>query len=351
MDLEDYAETILFGRHLKDKLIAPTVMPAPAKAATLCSFPKLPGRPAALRFLEEGETRPKEAHFPNARQLQTEVARGRVMHFFANHELLALELMALMLLRFPDAPATFRTLLYATMRDEQKHLRLYLQRMAALEVDFGALPAGRFFWDCLSQVESPRHFLAGMSLTFEQANLDFSRHYLKVMADLDDQETREVLQVVYEDEIRHVRQGLASFCQDQSQGADLFIDYQAHLSFPMTPQHGKGKAFSRAARLAAGLPPEFVDEMEVFAASRGRPPKLWLFNPGYEAELVDPNTGETSFLRQLENDLGALVTFLAAPDDFVWLRQRPGLKFRQTWFVPVLNCLNILSTMFRVAAS
>ena len=62
------------------------------------------------------------------------VERGRVLHFFANHELLALELMAVALLRFPDAPHSFRRGIIETMKEEQKHLNLYIESMNRLGV-------------------------------------------------------------------------------------------------------------------------------------------------------------------------------------------------------------------------
>ncbi len=52
--------------------------------------------------------RASQASFPGLHELEQVEAHGRAMHFFANHELLALELMALVLLRFPEAPPSYR---------------------------------------------------------------------------------------------------------------------------------------------------------------------------------------------------------------------------------------------------
>ena len=61
----------------------------------------MPGRPQELQF--KGSV--SRGHFPGAHRVEDERDRGRLLHFFANHELLATELMALVLLRFPAAPA------------------------------------------------------------------------------------------------------------------------------------------------------------------------------------------------------------------------------------------------------
>lgn len=44
-----------------------------------------------------------------------------MFHFLTNHELLAAELMALVLLKFPDAPKDYRAGVYEAMREEQMH--------------------------------------------------------------------------------------------------------------------------------------------------------------------------------------------------------------------------------------
>ena len=87
-------------------------------------------------------------NFPALHRLEQERERGRLLHFFANHELLATELMALVLLKFPDAPAAFRKGVLQTLKDEQEHTRLYLQRMKECGIHFGELPVSGYFWRC-----------------------------------------------------------------------------------------------------------------------------------------------------------------------------------------------------------
>src|SRR5262245_54173529 len=112
MRLHEIAHTVLFGDSLAEKLLAPDHFDDEETGRALTEVPEFPGRPAAL-------ARRGRAEFPKVGSLGDESARGRVLHFFANHELLALELMALVLLKFPDAPPAFRAGIARTIREEQ----------------------------------------------------------------------------------------------------------------------------------------------------------------------------------------------------------------------------------------
>ena len=143
-----WAEQILVGDTLADKLAPPGPL---AHAPRSVGLPDLPGRPPGLRF---DDARPKPPS-PRVADLARLDGRGRVLHGFANHELLALELMARMLLRFPEAPEGWRKGLVVTMQDEQRHLRSYVERMQACGVELGAVPVSSFFWDVLADAPWP----------------------------------------------------------------------------------------------------------------------------------------------------------------------------------------------------
>lgn len=109
--------------------------------------PESPGRPSMLKV---GKAPP----FPVGRQFEDPRSCGHALHYFANHELLALEVMALVLLKFPDAPEAFRQGVSRTMGDEQRHLLLLINQMNALGVEFGELPVNDYFWRVLSNISS-----------------------------------------------------------------------------------------------------------------------------------------------------------------------------------------------------
>jgi uncharacterized ferritin-like protein (DUF455 family) len=341
MQLEEFASTVLFGRTWEEKLVSPVDFQDSGRQIPLQCIPKLPPRPLPLsRF---GKT-----EFPQLSELADPVARGRLLHFFANHELLAAELMALILLRFPRADPKFRRGLAHTLREEQSHLRLYVTRMQTLGVAFGDFPLSDYFWTALKDAATPLEFVVQMSLTLEQANLDYSWMYQKEMARLGDGETAQVFETVYREEIGHVKHGLFWFNEwrensgerkNKSAGEDDWTAYLRLLPLPMTARRAKGPVFCAAGRQQAGFSRRYIKEMEIHSGSKGRPPTLWLYNPMCELEIARDKPGFTASekVRQMTSDLEHLPAFLAKQTDLVlvgnkpdaeWLKQLQNLGFR-----------------------
>jgi uncharacterized ferritin-like protein (DUF455 family) len=107
--------------------------------------------------------------------------------------------MALALLRFPNAPAAFRRGVWQTLKDEQLHTRLYVQRMRQCGIQFGELPVSGYFWRSVAQMESPLDYVAGLCLTFEQANLDYCRYFARGFQTVGDSDTAGLLDKIYRD--------------------------------------------------------------------------------------------------------------------------------------------------------
>ncbi len=333
MELRDFAEQVLFATTLEEKLRRPSVVtddqPGPPRPA-----PVLPGRPAELRFKAAGDS---QADFPGLHRLEQERERGRLLHFFANHELLATELMALVLLRFPEAPKAFRRGVLQTLLEEQDHTRLYLRRMAQCGLQFGELPVSGYFWRAVSPMTQPMDFVAGLSLTFEQANLDFCRHFSRGFAAVGDPETAALLDGIYRDEIGHVAHGLKWFRRWKDPGESDWEAFRRQLKFPLSPQRAKGFELNVEGRRSAGLDPEFIAELEVFSQSKGRTPHVFWFNPFAEAVLARGSSfTPVKAQAALAHDLAALPQFLARQDDVVLVPQRPSAPFlsglKQTGF-------------------
>ncbi|MEO0599941.1 MAG: DUF455 family protein, partial [Myxococcota bacterium] len=309
-----YAEQILVAATLSGKLAPP---PRALDDATPRQrpWPAQPGRPEGLA-LHRGP-RPK---LPSPASLTTDEDRAIVLHAMANHELLAVELFALAILRFPEAPRALRRSWLATLRDEQSHVAAYTDRLASCGVDFGAWPVSAFFWDALSPVDDPLSFVAGLELGLEQANLDFSRLWARAFRRVGDEATAAVLDEVHADEIRHVRVGVHWLRTLKRPDQSDFDAWTSALRFPLTPARGRGPEVDRASRRAAGLDDAFIDRMAVTSTSRGRDPRIFVFDGGLEDEWA--GRSRSAAVDAVNHDLASVVGLLAADDDVV-IGERP----------------------------
>jgi uncharacterized ferritin-like protein (DUF455 family) len=324
MELRELAERVLFATTLEEKLQCPAVVTDEQPGSALAA-PPTPGRPKELTFKAQGSSK---AEFPGLHRLDDERERGRLLHIFANHELLATELMALVMLRFPDAPTAFRRGVLQTLRDEQEHTRLYLARMKACGIAFGELPVSGYFWRAVSGMESPMDYVAGLSLTFEQANLDFARHFARSFATVGDADTAKLLDQIYRDEIAHVAYGLKWFRRWKQPGQSDWEAFCRQLKFPLSPQRAKGVSLNVEGRRAAGLDAQFIAELDVFAQSKGRTPSVFVFNPFAEARIAQGKSfTPVKHQTQLARDLSALPMFLCRQDDIVLVEERPAVEF------------------------
>ncbi len=290
------------------------------------AVPEVPGRPDGLALPTQKS--------PSARpDLERESGRAQVLHELANHELQAIELICVALLRWPDLPAGFRRGLVATLADEQQHCAMYVQRLEASGGTLGTRPVSRYFWDSLARVEGPEAFVAGLSLTFEQANLDYCRHWRARFAEVGDDQTAAVLDQVYADEIRHVAHGRVWFGRwggdaarprEPITGEALVRAWQDVLPSPLTPSRARGIGFDREGRRAAGFDEDAIDAFRVAGGSRGRPGRALWFDAGIEDVLA---TGSRSKMARVVNtSLATLPMFLLREEDVV-LAPRPSVRF------------------------
>jgi uncharacterized ferritin-like protein (DUF455 family) len=324
MEIREFAEHILFATSLEEKLRPPgpltDAQPGPALAT-----PAMPGRPAQLVFKPHAVGK---SEFPGLHRLDELSERGKLLHFFGNHELLATELMALVLLKFPDAPAAFRRGVLQTLQDEQQHTQLYLERMQACGLTLGDLPVSGYFWRCIAPMEHPIDYVAGLCLTFEQANLDFAGHYGRCFATVGDAGSARLLEKIYRDEIGHVAYGLKWFRRWKNPNESDWDAFCRTLKFPLSPQRAKGFALNVAGRRAAGLDPEFIAQLNVYSQSKGRTPSVFVFNPFTEGRLAEGKKfNPTKPQAELAADLQNLPQFLCRQDDLVLTGHKPSVAF------------------------
>ncbi len=324
MELRAFAESVLFGSTLEEKLRAPGDLTDNHPGTALVT-PGAPTRPQNLFFKAHATGK---SDFPGLHQLENNTERGKLLHFFGNHELLATELMALVLLKFPDAPAAFRKGILATLKDEQEHTRLYMERMKTCGVELGDFPVSGYFWRCVSPMEHPIDYVSSLCLTFEQANLDFAQHFAKSFATIGDNETGNLLEKIYRDEIGHVAYGLKWFRRWKNPNETDWDAFCRTLKFPLSPQRAKGFSLNVAGRKAAGLDEHFIAELNVYSQSKGRTPSVFVFNPFAEGRIAEGKTfNPMKHQAQLAQDLENLPQFLCRQDDIVLVRQKPSVEF------------------------
>ncbi|HEV2695060.1 MAG TPA: DUF455 family protein [Verrucomicrobiae bacterium] len=324
MELRDFAEQVLFATSLEEKLRSPDVITDERPGSPLIT-PSAPGRPTTMQFKPHAAGK---SEFPGLHRLEDRAERGKLLHFFGNHELLATELMALVLLKFPDAPAAFRKGLLQTLKDEQEHTRLYIERMKSCGIGFGDLPVSGYFWRCVSPMENPIDYVASLCLTFEQANLDFARHFSKSFTAIGDTETGNLLEKIYRDEIGHVAYGLRWFRRWKNPDESDWDAFCRTLKFPLSPQRAKGLTLNFAGRKAAGLDDHFIAELNVYSQSKGRTPSVFWFNPFAEGRIAEGKTfNPTKHQAQLARDLETLPQFLCRQDDVVLVTEKPSVEF------------------------
>jgi uncharacterized ferritin-like protein (DUF455 family) len=316
MEIRAFAEAVLFTADMDLKLASPAEftdsLPGKGIGEVLA-----PGRPDWLPMRSDKAI----PAAPTPRGLEDPRVRGQALHSFAHHELQALELMALALLRFPDAPRGFRRGLVKILTDEQRHFRMYQGRAEHWGVGLGDVGMGHFFWDTVAGLDTTADFLAALSLTYEQANLDFSVYWEEAFRAVDDTDSGVVLRRVYEDEIGHVRHGFAWF-ERLVLGAD-FEAYTKHLVFPLSPGRGKGPIFNRSGRERTGMSEAFIDEMEITNVSRGRPPRVFSFDPFVEERAAGRlPSASADYVRR---DLATIPMFFAHREDVV-IAPRPSLE-------------------------
>ncbi|NOY00713.1 MAG: ferritin-like domain-containing protein [Verrucomicrobia bacterium] len=331
MKISEFARRVLLADSLEEKLeFVDVAALIDEECGRAIEASVEPGRPVELKMrLKGGE---HSLAKPNITEVSDDEERGRLLHFFANHELLATELMALVLLKFPDAPGEFRQGVLRTLKEEQRHTRWYIERMKECGVKFGDFPVSRYFWDMVATMETPLDYVTRLSLTFEQANLDYSLQYAGIMEEAGDSKSAAILNQIYKDEIRHVNYGLKWFRRWKKADEDDWTAFKRGLSFPLSPRRAKGSGpkINREGRLAAGLDEDFISELEVFERSVGRTPNMFCFCPDAEdamsANVEGKGYHRSKTMQGLIQDLEILSIFLARRDDVVLMQRQPERK-------------------------
>jgi uncharacterized ferritin-like protein (DUF455 family) len=227
-------------------------------------FIERPARNAGLRMQGGSHRLPRPGQLADPRHRKLCLSR------FAHHELMAVELFAWALLRWPSLPRSLRRGLLSALVDEQRHCRLYLERLEAHGGHFETDDHSDYFWQQVPVIAAspagPRAFLAAVGLTLEQANLDFTLTYRDGFAEAGDLESARVCQLVHDEEIAHVALAARWMHRLDEPGASdadaTDLDrYLAAVPFPLGPARAKGRRFEVEPRRRAGLSDALIDHV------------------------------------------------------------------------------------------
>lgn len=262
MELREWALRVFTADSLEEKLLVP---PGGLKSLTDhrpgAPVPwTRPPRPSHLQIAGKEERR----RLPRPQALGNADMRARCLHVFANHELMALEMMAWALLAFPQAEPTFRKGLANILLDEQEHFLLYTERLQAMGVTFGDMPVNDHFWRVAGQISDPLDWVCTMHLTFEQSNLDHAPFYGKIFREVGDHAAADLMQTIFEDEIRHVRFGTKWLKHYQPEESTMFDTFVARTTQSLPPGRAMGPDYQTQARREAGLDENFVSRLRVW---------------------------------------------------------------------------------------
>jgi uncharacterized ferritin-like protein (DUF455 family) len=216
-----------------------------------------PQRDKRIQFSNE------QIKFPKKHELKLKEKLAVALHAFANHELLAIEMMATAIIKFPttnELEHKYKVGLIKAINDEQKHFKLYVNRLEELGFSFGDFPLNDFFWSKMALIKNLEEFAAVMNLTFESANLDFASFYENIFREYDDVKSANIMKVVYDDEISHVALGVNYL--NHFSDKNLWDYYLKVLPFPLTPARAKGNVFNFNARKSAKLDDQFIETLK-----------------------------------------------------------------------------------------
>ena len=256
MELSEFARHVLYDTQLHTKLRRPeeSLTDNTQQAAERIDRP---ARPQGLQFAAR-RTAPA---MPKGTALQDPEKRAVAHHIMANHELQALEVMAMVILAFPEAPTEFRRGLARIMQDEQRHTRMHIQRADELGMRFGDLPVNGYIWTKSMRYSTLLEYICGLPLVFEGGNLDHAAEFERYFADAGDHRSAAVMRAIHHDEIRHVEFGMDWLRQLKPHGMDDFTAWKQNLQWPVRPSTARGSVFLEEPRREAGMTDDFIDRL------------------------------------------------------------------------------------------
>lgn len=211
-----------------------------------------PGRPKQPKLVSPGEV-PR-------RRLGSPQGRAALLHAIAHIEFNAIDLAADMICRFGPSQIIldkdrrdFISDWVNVCADEARHFGLLNKRMADLGLKYGDLPAHDGLWDAAMSTQSDiAARLAIAPLVLEARGLDVTPTMIDKLRRVADHESADLLEIIYNDEIKHVAAGAHWF----KYTAKILKKQPVNLYHTLVKTHFTGKLkppFNVPARDMAGL--------------------------------------------------------------------------------------------------
>ncbi|RKQ71267.1 uncharacterized ferritin-like protein (DUF455 family) [Litorimonas taeanensis] len=175
------------------------------------SVPDTPGRPNKPELVSPGDV-PR-------RRLGSEQGRAALYHAVAHIELNAIDLAADMIARFStnsniskEERADFIEDWTRVCAEEAKHYKLLSERLKQIGYNYGDFLAHNGLWEAAHNTRKDiAARLAIAPMVLEARGLDVTPPMIEKLSRMGDQEGVDVLQVIYDDEIGHVKIGAKWF--------------------------------------------------------------------------------------------------------------------------------------------
>lgn len=223
--------------------------------------PERPGRPDKPELLPPRLV-PK-------RNLNNVAGRVALLHAIAHIELNAIDLALDIVARFAseDVPRSFFDGWMQVAFEEAKHFNLIHERLKNLGAEYGDLPAHDGLWQAAHDTRNDLSArLAVVPLILEARGLDVTPSLQRKMREVGDDESADVLDVIYTDEKKHVAVGAKWFrflCHREGRNPEDSFRQLVRANF-----RGQLKApFNDIARAEAGLTPSFYRNITATNAS------------------------------------------------------------------------------------
>ncbi len=146
------------------------------------------------------------------RRLGSDAGRAALVHAIAHIEFNAINLALDAAWRFRDRPPAFTTDWLSVAADEARHFQLLATRLDELGHRYGDFPAHDGLWDmAMKTADSCLERMALVPRVLEARGLDVTPGMIERLRQAGDQRTIAALEVILEEEVRHVEIGTRWF--------------------------------------------------------------------------------------------------------------------------------------------